>query len=508
MTSTIVANPLKKGNSRVFLIENRAGPTHVPLFLSFAVAGAFEQPLGDVTRIEVPSPNQYGQYEVAGEIQGAIENATLPITYQMQFAISTLQQVARKRCAFDIQVHFGDCEDPSDFDRGWKIILAMEKARSTTYKTDELGSLVSGDEDKVTGETDASALTAYWIGQMSFAKRAESAVTSAIVALSVCDKPNCGECGAASDGCSIVLAVSDPAGSSPGLLPEVIYTSDGYTSSGQRTITTFAVGENPDDAACVGSDFVVVSSDSLSMHVADKDDLINASETWQEIATGFVATKGPKAIVSVSPRETFIVGQGGYIYTTTYPRDGVTVQDAGVATTQNLNAVDALNGNYVVAVGDSNSVVFTENGGNSWSSVTGPSVGVNLVTIAMRSVSEWWIGTAGGKMFYTLDKGQHWTEKTFNGSGSGTVKKIVWASDTVGFMAHNSGTAGRIFRTVSGGNTWYVLPEGTSGSMPTNGAINDLGVCLQEVNNLYAGGAATGGVDGVIIKGTPSATSD
>lgn len=506
MPNVVTATPLKKGNSRVFLIENRAGPTHVPQFLSFAMAGAFEQPLGDVTRIEVPSPNQYGQYEVADEFQGAIENATLPLTMQSQFAISALYDVSRRRCPYDIQVHIGDCEDPSDFDKGWKLILFLESARSSTYKTDDLGSLTSGDEDKVTEEVDTSSRTAYFGAWMSFVKRGEASVTSSIVAISVCDKPNCGECGSASNGCEIVLAVSDPAGSSPGLKPEVFYTQDGYTTIGQRTITSFDIGENPDDATCVGSDFVVVSSDSLSMHIADKDDILDAAETWQEVATGFVAAKGPVAIVSVSPSKTWIAGQGGYIYFTGSPRNGVSVQDAGVATTQDLNAIDALNARYVVAVGDSNAVIYTENG-QDWSSVTGPSVGVNLLSIALRSDSEWWVGTADGKLYYTLDKGAHWYENAFNGSGSGEVKKIVWASDSVGFVAHNTGTEGRLLRTVSGGNSWYVLPEGTTGTVPANAAINDLAVCLQEVNMLYAGGAATGGVDGVIIKGSPASVS-
>jgi photosystem II stability/assembly factor-like uncharacterized protein len=503
----ITDTPLKRGNSRVFLIENQAGPTHVPIFLSFGMAGSFEQPLGDVSRIEVPSSNQYGQYSVAGEIPGAVENATLPITYQSQFAISRLWQVSKRRCPYDLQVHFGDCEDPSDFDKGWKLILAMERARSTTFKTDDLGSLISGDEDKVTEEMDASALRAYYIGQMSFAKRAESDVTSAIVAIAVCDKPNCGECGSSSDGCQVVLSVSDPAGSSPGLLPEVIYTADGYTSSNFRMITTFAVGDNPDDATCVGSYFVVVSADSGGMHVAVKDDILNAAETWQLITNGFVALKGPQAIVSVSSRETWIVGKGGYIYFSSSPTDGVSVQDAGVATTQDLNDIDAINSRYLVAVGAANAVVYTTNGGDSWSSVTGPAPATVLNTVAMRSASEWWVGSAAGKMYYTLDKGQHWTEKTFNGSGSGSLKRIVWASDTVGFAIHNTGTKGRILRTVSGGNSWYVMPESVSEVLPANVQLNALAVCLEEVNVLYAGGLATGSADGVIIKGTPSAIS-
>lgn len=502
-TNIVAESPVQRGHSRAWIIENQAGPTHVPLLLGFAMAGAFEAPQGDVTRIEVPDPNQYNQFLVAGEVPGGTENATLPLTVQKTFAISKLLDMARKRCPYDVQVHIGDCEDPSDFDKGWKVVLVLERARSTTYKTEDLGSLISGDNDKVTEEMDVSAIRYYEIGRMSFAKRAESDVTSQVIAISVCDKPNCGECGTSTDGCQVVLAVTDPAGSSPGLLPEVIYTQNGYTSSAYRLITTFAVGENPDDAACVGTYFVVVSSDSNGMHIAAKDSILNASETWQKVTTGFVALKGPQAIVSVSPRETYIVGKGGYIYFTSNPPDGVSVIDAGVATTQDLNDIDAINSRNLVAVGQSNSVVYTTNG-TIWSSVTGPAPAINLLSVAMRDVSEWWVTTSNGKIYYTLDKGQHWTEKTFNGSGTGSVKRIIWASDTVGFALHNTGTAGRILRTISGGNTWYPLPESPSESLPANVSLLAIATCLNEVNVVYAGGQATGGADGVIIKGIPA----
>jgi hypothetical protein len=125
----------------------------------------------------------------------------------------------------------------------------------------------------------------------------------------------------------------------------------------------------------------VVSSDSESIHVADKDDILDASETWQEVTSGFVAGKGPTAIVSVSPRDTFIVGKGGYVYFSANILDGVTVQDAGVATVQDLNDVDAINARYAVAVGAANAVIFTQNGGDTWASVTGPAVGVALLRL-------------------------------------------------------------------------------------------------------------------------------
>jgi hypothetical protein len=57
--------------------------------------------------------------------------------------------------------------------------------------------------------------------------------------------------------------------------------------------------------------------------------------------------------------------------------------------------LDELN---IVAVGNTNAVAYTQNGGSTWTSLTGPNVGVNLLTVSLRSQNEWWIGDAGGKL--------------------------------------------------------------------------------------------------------------
>jgi len=246
----------------------------------------------------------------------------------------------------------------------------------------------------------------------------------------------------------------------------------------------------------------VVSEDTESLHYAYKEDILDGTETWVEVTTGFVASRGPRAISSADPRNTWIVGAGGYVYYTEDPTSGVEVQSAGATTAQDLNDVDAFNSQVVVAVGNSNAVIYTTNGGASWSSVTGPAVGVNLTVVSCRSEKEWWVGTANGRLYVTVDQGSHWTEISFPGNGSGEIKDMVWASNTVGFMAHKTSTpTGRILRTISGGNSWFVVPEG-AGSIPANRSINALAVCHKEVNVLYAAGLASGGADGIIIKGS------
>lgn len=499
--------PMQRGFSRIFTIENQAGPENVPFYHSWGAAGAVELPVGDITRQEAPSFTEYGAFDVVGEIPGAQENATTTLMLKDRMSASEVLKYALRRCPFDIQIHQGRCTDPRDFDQGWDKIRVFERARATTYSTDEVGSLTSGDNDEVTEELEVSATTYYEILPMNYAERATSTVTNEIIAVVVCDRPDCGDCGEASTGCKKVFAVSSPAKASPGLAAEVIYTDDGFVTSSDTPITTLTAGEDPDDAECVGVNLVIVSNATtdFGIHYAATADILAGTETWAKVTTGLVTGNYPTCISSASPRDTWMGADNGYVYFATDPTNGVSVQDAGVATTENLRGIYAYSTKVVVAVGENNAVIYTLNG-EDWTSVTGPAVGVDLNCVTIRKENEWWVGDDAGSMWYTTDYGQTWTEKEFPGSGTGNIATIVFASDTVGFMAHNESTIihpnlGRILRTISGGNTWYVAPEGTS-SLPANDALNDLAVCENETNIIYAGGLADDGGDGIIIKGS------
>lgn len=497
----------KKGLSRVWVLDGGAGPTVSPQLLAWAAAQAPEKNFGDITRIEVPSSTERGQYDAVDEFQSGEENATFSVMLRYPLEPSLIKKIADKKCVVDLQVHEGKCTDPRDFLHGWETakIIVFENAHITTYSTSELGSMVSDDEGTIDETIEVSARYFYEIGPVNFAERAKSEVTNEVISVVVCDSPSCGDCDDPSDGCQKVYYVTAPAGTSPGLLPEVGVSADGLTTIAQESpITTLAIGENPDDSACVGDNLVVVSNDSLSLHYAALDDLQDGTETWAEVTTGFVAAKGPNAIDSYDPFDTWIVGDGGYVYFSSDPTSGVEVQDAGVATVQNLLDVDAFTTQIVVAVGASNAVIYTLNGGETWQSVTGPAVGVTLNCVAVRGEKEWWIGTANGKIYYTKDRGDHWTEKTFPGSGTGNVYDIIWASNTVGWASHSTATpSGRILRTIDGGNQWKVEPDGTS-TLTTNDKINSLAVCKKDVNTLYAGGLADNGADGILLKGSTS----
>lgn len=491
-------DPVVASASRVFLIPNGANPGNAPVYQGFWRAGTLSWSQGTSTPIRRPSDSQYRKFITIDTTPGDPGLPELGITALYTFDLSDMLEFIRKgNCTHDLQVHFGACGNPKDFDGGYEKVLILDTAKISDYGTSELGALDQG-EDAATTETPTwQGEDAYEVVKLNATEMAASIITREIVAVAVCDSPDCGGfCGSASDGCGKVFLVSLSAGGSPGIPADVIYTSDGGSNWTETNITTLAANEDPDDAQCVGDNLVVVSDDSESLHYADKDDIINGVATWAEVTTGFVATKGPRALWSLGPNETWFAAEGGYIYFASDITSGVTVQNAGVATAQNLNDIHMLDSTHGVAVGASNALVYTTDG-ETWAARTGPAVGVALNAVWMKTKDIWLVGSAAGVLYYTNNAGLTWTTKGFSGSGAGAVHDIYFITPSVGYLAHaTAAPVGRILRTINGGQSWSVMPN--NGSLGDNDRINSVVACGP--NTVFGAGLGSNATDGFAVK--------
>lgn len=489
----------KASDSRVWIIEDRANPGNVPEYQGLMRLGDPSQALGDVTDIEAPSTERAGEFEDIDEIQGSEDRVEFSIMGRYPRATtSTMKRLSEKRCGLDIQAHLGRCYDPLDFNGGWEKIIFFEATRLTNYGIENAGALESSEENPTNESADTSARIWYERVRLNFAEKAATDVMREIVSIDVCDAVNCGECGDSSQGCDQVFAVMAPSGASPGTAPTLVYTDDGFQTSGTTLIDSLLGNEPASDSECVGPNFVVISNTDNSLNYADIEDILLGTETWTQTSTGFVVGGEPNAIVSPLARFTWVVGNGGYVYFTADPTTGVTVQDAAQATSENLNDVDAIDSNNAVAVGDNNAVIYTQNG-SSWSSVTGPSAGVNLTTVGMKDKNTWIVGNASGDVYYTKNAGLTWTQVTLPVTAT-NVRDIQFSTNSVGTMSVDiAGPAGRLLGTIDGGDSWYVLPEG-AGSIPANDQINQVAPCAENANIIYAGGLGDDASDGIILK--------
>lgn len=490
------------GFSRMFAIPNRAAPTRAPIYENLWKAGALSVGQGDSTRIWEPDPDRYGAFRAVGKFRGEPDSPELPITGRLRLSeISELLKLANLGCDIDVQVHFGECKNPRDFNHGWSKVLVFEGAAITDYTTDELGALEPGDQAVVNEMATLSGEAVYEVKQLVFAQQAASLIVNAIADVKFCDSVSCGACGITSDGCQVVFAVAVSAAGSPGLPGELIYSQDGGSTWAERTVTGLSVAATDASIACVGSYLLVIDPTGSQYHYALITDILGSGTvTWTTVSLVGTATAAPGQVFAPDSAHIYIAGTQGSIWLLE-DIAGTAVQQVDSSTSTNtLNAIHGVDADTVIAVGNLNTVLVTTNSGESWQLQTGPEVGAGLKAVWMFDENQWLIGTSTGKLWYTSNAGVSYTLVSFPGSGAGAVEAIQFATPSVGYISHTTATpVGRILRTLNGGNSWYVLPEAAGATMPTSTQFLAIASC-PDVNLVYAGGKASA-TDGVLVKG-------
>jgi photosystem II stability/assembly factor-like uncharacterized protein len=462
-------------------------------------AGAFSQSFGDIERIECPSPNQWGQFIEVGKIQGAIERATSSLVgnYAANLA-SALFEMAKQRCSVDVQINFGACTDPRQNNIFLKKLI-WQDVSLTSYSTDDLGALGSDENAKITETSDLSIGEQIEILQLTIQQRATDISTNQLVDAVVCDLRSCGDCDDPSPGCNKAFVLQGGQVGSPGTAPDILYTDDMGATWGLDEITAILGGVTADALACIGDDLVVVSNAAGGLAYKAKDDILDAVVGgWTLVTTGIVALKEPNDIWSVGVGA-FVVGDGGYVYWVETPGDGFVVLDAGVATTEILAAVHALDEENAVAVGAAGVVIYTING-TTWSAATVVTGAPALTGVWMRSEDEWWVTTATGLVYYTLDAGVTWSAKTIPGAAITALHDIQFQEASIGYIAGVAGGVGALWRSYDGGYSWVRLPEGVGVLVGSSTVMTALAACTEDPNFIIAVGHTVAS-DGVLLVG-------
>jgi photosystem II stability/assembly factor-like uncharacterized protein len=479
--------------SRLFLLEGGADPLTVPRYMSLWRAGALTWDQGDVTLIYIPDPDYYQRFKVAGKIKGEPSNPELGLTARYTLDRSDLLRLLVNGCDHDLQIHFGTCRNPRNFNSGWDKILVLSNASPGSYSTGELGALEPSQRAQVDEESTFRGEFAYEIVRLAYSQKAAAETTEEVLDVAFGTADQClAICGQAE--CKIILALMAPVAYAKA---RYAFSADGGLTWTDGDVDSAAADDLLSAIVNIGSDAVVVNPTAGAIDYCVLADLLAGTPTWVEVATGFVLAGVPRAIWSAGPAASWIVGDAGYIYLMSNVADGVSIQDAGSATSENLVAVSGESELNVLAVGENNAVVFTNNGGQTWGAVTGPNAGVNLTACWMKTELVWLVGDSTGKLWVTADGGITWYEKAFVGSGAGMIEDIHFVTNSVGYLAHTTtAPAGRILRTIDGGQSWYVLPEG-SGAIPTNLAIHALAGCTDA--NLIFGGGLVANAAGIVV---------
>jgi photosystem II stability/assembly factor-like uncharacterized protein len=114
---------------------------------------------------------------------------------------------------------------------------------------------------------------------------------------------------------------------------------------------------------------------------------------------------------------------------------------------QDIAFTDKLNG---VVVGGGGTILFTEDGGESWNQSTlSESVKTKFNSVFFINKQTGWAVGAEGKIFTTNTGGKRWRSQ--NSNTATDLTDVYFNSSTEGWAIGNSG---KFLRTMNGGNTW------------------------------------------------------
>ena len=142
---------------------------------------------------------------------------------------------------------------------------------------------------------------------------------------------------------------------------------------------------------------------------------------------------------------------------------------------KNLSAIEFFNPLRGIAVGDSGTILKTNNGGNSWTQVS-ISVKKYLRDVVYQNTNTLYIAGDAGNILKSNNGGTSWTIQTSNSTAP--LSSIDFLNDTLGIAVGGNGT---ILRTHDAGITWTKI------SSPTIFILNK--VRFGDKNYVYAVGS-------------------
>lgn len=465
-----------------------------------SIDGVTVPEVGGVDPLWVPDPRQPGRYRLVGR---AVTPADLPSASLMMLEKhgSIPRQLQKQKCVLNLYEVTGTCKDLSDLQHGWADYVLIYSYGIVGDK--DLGTRTAWDSDDQIEDTLSLTLAdIYPMGSLGFGEKAATQVTDIVVDITY-GPPSLCQCG---DGSQFIYAVTQGSGAgSPGTPAEVLYSLDGGLTWTDVNIDGIGATEAAFAIRLVGNFLVVLGEDAY--YYAELNQNTGAPGSFTKITSGFLGAGSPKAMYVASPRETWFVGDGGYIYKSTNILSGVTVIDAGSATSENLLRVKGRD-ESLVAVGENGTVIRSTNRGLTWAAVTTAPAAADIQAVDVLDNLRIWVGSSAGYVYYTGNGGETWSTIPFTGSGSGEVHDILFPTDECGFISHSAaGPIAGIFATFDGGESWT-----NTGSRLLNLPTFDDALRLAcpddepgvSVNNLAIAGTAGNGTDGIILLGIAS----
>jgi len=383
------------------------GPNTDPDYLGCHDISDIVIPRGSVERRWCPDP-ETGDYVLGNRVQGPPDAPTATLTTHIAETADYLERLNMRRCPQSFYVLKGKCKSRKlvlNYGRGWVLHYGIE-----TQKT--LSGLAAGftsgiDESGQAFEYDLAKVEPFFQLQDT---RETTTETQTLFDIAACNAPQCaGVCGPAEEACDFLVAVA--AAETGVATANVIYSLDGGITWTAMATDPFLADEDVISVVCFpvgdGSATRVVvargTTSGLVAEIAWTDDL--GATAWNNVLVGTTATEFAQwngALFALDRRHIWLVTDSGNIY---FSNDGaLSWTEQATTNTNGLNYVRFVDEQVGLAVGDTNTILLTRDGGGHWNALTGPvaQAAVNCQCVDLFDDHRYFIGYSDGELWYTL----------------------------------------------------------------------------------------------------------
>lgn len=256
----------------------------------------------------------------------------------------------------------------------------------------------------------------------------------------------------------------------------------------------------PSDTPCLNSKIVRIINTGLnsvkyvicedgSIHEYRVDSLnpsgysrVNLQEPWKASDVRFqkmTATENSMNGVVVGNQNIFYTSNGGTSWTKTNINTGTDLKSVTYSPSTGSQS------NFVFAVGEWGTIAISTDAGKTWNKIPSPfGLVANFNDVFFTSASVGWIVGDHGKILYTSDGGNSWTVKTESYPNS-NFKGVWFNTPTSGILVSENG---EIIKTSDNGQTWELFKK-------LNISLNDVAFSGQQKGLIV-------GDDGFVISST------
>ena len=484
--------PAQTQDSRIFIAPNRASCGASYEYHSCMRMEGVEKSFGDVTPVYCPHPTKSGEFIEVAQVVGADGRWTtslvgrLPLNYQ-----SILSQLANKKCAFDIQVHFGKCFDPTNFntfDMGW----VFENVRISSYSLGTLGAL-SPDERATIDETVAiSAENAYQIfATYPFLTGTNVTNDGGIPAMTYGNYISCEDC---LDNCSRYYGLklpSTPLGSQDII---IVWTTDGGLTWNETTLPcSVAQLTSPISAYEIESDgtnlYITLNELGGPGHLYIVP--ISAVESGTITSTLFSALDNTTTIYDtfIFQSDLWTVGSAGIVNLVNKSSLSFSTILDGTLFTNDWYAIHGLDSDNILIGGQNGVLAFRRNGASFQVvtfTVNAIPVVDDITAVWMKNDKEWLVGTEVGNLYCTTNSGSTWN---LIASFAGCISDIEFPTNSVGYITIKN--PAQIWQTFDGGATWNQIQDKFN-QIPVGAEFHGVSTCPDNPNTFIINGIIPG----------------